>query len=105
MSKILNENNYSNEDCILIIRTILNKSKKLLSIVKQYNKLKNIDKVISNTRPPIFWKEKENVKKQALRWKIEDLNKKIYELNDVELLLKINSDNSLNILSNFIMSD
>ena len=105
LSKILNENNYSNEDCILIIRTILNKSKKLLSIVKQYNKLKNIDKVISNTRPPIFWKEKENVKKQALTWKIEDLNKKIYELNDVELLLKINSNNSLNILSNFIMSD
>ncbi len=105
LSKILNENNYSNDDCILIIRTILNKSKKLLSIVKQYNKLKNIDKVISDTKPPIFWKERENVKKQALTWKIDDLNKKIYELNDVELLLKINSNNSLNILSNFIMSD
>ena len=105
LSKILNENNYSNEDCILIIRTILNKSKKLLSIVKQYKKLKNIDKVMSNTKPPIFWKERENVKKQAVTWKIEDLNKKIYELNDVELLLKINSNNSLNILSNFIMSD
>ena len=71
LSKILNENNYSDEDCILILRTILNKSKRLLNIIKKYNETKNIDKVISNIKPPIFWKEKENVKKQVNKWKFK----------------------------------
>ena len=31
--KILNENNFNNEDCILIIRTFLNKTKKILKLV------------------------------------------------------------------------
>ena len=55
VSKILNENNYSNEDCILILRTLLNKSKKLLEIIKKNEQLKNIDQVLSSTKPPIFW--------------------------------------------------
>ena len=33
-AKILNENNYTSEDCILILRTILNKSKRLLGANK-----------------------------------------------------------------------
>ena len=55
VARILNENNYSNEDCILIIRTILNKSKRLLNIVDSYENNKNLDEVISTVRPPIFW--------------------------------------------------
>ena len=58
MAKILNENNYSDEDCILILRTILNKSKRLLNIIEKYNKDENLDEVISSFKPPIFWKEK-----------------------------------------------
>ena len=57
VSKILNENNYSNEDCILILRTLLNRSKRLLNIIENYKKTKNIENVIINLRPPIFWKE------------------------------------------------
>ena len=65
VSNILNENNYSSDDCILIIRTILNKSKRLLKIRNEVDNNKNIDQVISTIKPPIFWKEKEIVKKQA----------------------------------------
>ena len=104
VSKILNENNYSNEDCMLILRTILVKSKRLLNIIKKNNVIKNIDEVISNAKPPIFWKEKENVKLQVNNWKIEDLKKKIYQINEVETLIKKNSQNSLNLISDFIIN-
>ncbi len=104
VSKILNENNYSNEDCMLILRTILIKSKRLLNIIEKNNVIKNIDEVISNAKPPIFWKEKENVKLQVNNWKIEDLKKKIYQINEVETLIKKNSQNSLNLISDFIIN-
>ena len=104
VSKILNENNYSNEDCMLILRTILVKSKRLLNIIKKNNVIKNIDEVISNAKPPIFWKEKENVKLQVNNWKIEDLKKKIYQINEIEILIKKNSQNSLNLISDFIIN-
>ena len=104
VAKILNENNYSDEDCILILRTILNKSKRLLRIIEKNNKLKNIDKVIMETKPPIFWKEKDNIKKQVISWDFNDLKEKIYEINKVEYLIKNNSNNSLNIVSDFMVN-
>ena len=104
VSKILNENHYSNEDCILILRTILAKSKRLLSILEQYNENKNLDKIIANAKPPIFWKEKESVKNQVNSWKLNDLKNKMYKLNEIEILVKSNSHNSINLVSNFIIN-
>ena len=58
VSKILNENNYTDEDCILILRTLLSKSKRLMNIIERYNETKNLNEVISTIKPPIFWKDK-----------------------------------------------
>ena len=102
--KILNENNYSDDDCILILRTILNKSKRLLNILENYKKNENLDDVISKTKPPIFWKDKEIVKKQVNTWKLKDLKTKMYQINEVEALVKRNSKNSLNLVSDFIVN-
>ena len=104
VAKILNENNYSGEDCILILRTILSKSKRLISIIEKFEKEKNIDQVISSVKPPIFWKEKELVKKQATSWLLDELKKNKYKINEIETLVKSNSKNSLNIVSNFIVN-
>ena len=104
IAKILNENNYSNEECMLILRTILNKSRRLLEIIEQNNISNDIDSVISKAKPPIFWKEKENVKFQAKSWKIEELKKKIYEIGNIEILAKSDSNNSLNIVSDFVIN-
>ena len=102
--RILNENNYSDDDCILILRTILNKSKRLLDILEIYKKSENLDDVISKTKPPIFWKDKEVVKRQANTWKLKDLKTKIYQINEIETLVKSNSKNSLNLVSDFIVN-
>ena len=104
VSKILNENSYSDEDCILILRTLLNKSKRLLEIMKKNNDVKNIDKVMLGARPPIFWKEKESIKKQVNSWEICDLKDKIYKINEIEASIKKNSRNSLNIVSDFLVN-
>ena len=103
-TKILNENIYSDEDCILILRTVLSKYKRLINIIKKYNETKNLDEVIANNKPPIFWKDKDSVKRQANSWKINDLKEKIYQINEVETLIKKNSKNSLNLVSDFIVN-
>ncbi len=102
VSNILNENNYSSDDCILIIRTILNKSKRLLKIRKEVDNNKNIDQVISTIKPPIFWKEKEIVKKQAQSWSTNEVKDIIFKINDLEALVKKNTANSMLFVSNFI---
>ena len=102
VSNILNENNYSSDDCILIIRTILNKSKRLLKIRNEVDNNKNIDQVISTIKPPIFWKEKEIVKKQAQSWSTNEVKNIIFKINDLEALVKKNTANSMLFVSNFI---
>lgn len=104
ISKIFNENNYSSEDCIIIIRSLLSKSKRLINIMELNNITNNIDKVITSIKPPIFWKEKESVKKQVSSWNLEELKNKTYKINDIELLIKNNNYNALNIVSDFIIN-
>jgi len=100
---ILNENNYSSEDCIIIIRSFLIKSKQLIKLCKEMEKTKNIDNVISNFKPPIFWKDKEVIKQQIRNWSSKDVEELIYKINETEFLIKKYSNNSINILSNFII--
>ena len=102
VSNILNENNYSSEDCILIIRTILSKSKRLLKIRNQIDNNSNIDQAISNIKPPIFWKEKDIVKKQVQSWSTDEVKEMIYKVNDLEASVKKNSANSMLFVSNFV---
>ena len=100
---ILNENNFSNEDCILITRTFLNKSKKILKLSSEFEANKNIELTISKAKPPIFWKDKEITKQQIYKWKPENIKKLIYKLGEVELLVKKNINNSINLITDFIL--
>ena len=101
---ILNENNYSAEDCILIIKTFLIKAKRLNKLQNQTKDNKNIDQVITSFKPPIFWKDKEIVKEQIKNWSLKKVENLIYKINEIELLIKKNSSNSINILFDFIIA-
>ena len=101
---ILNENNYSSDDCILILRTMLQKVKRILKLKKEIENSKNIDQAISFFKPPIFWKEKEIVKQQTLNWTTKNAENLIYQINEIEILIKKNAVNSLNIISDFIIN-
>ena len=100
---ILNENNFNNEDCILITRSFLNKSKKILKLSNEFENNKNMDLTISSARPPIFWKDKEITKQQIYKWSPKNIKKLIYKLADVELLIKKNMNNSINLITDFIL--
>ena len=104
INKIFNENVFSVDDCILIVRTLLLKSKRLLEIKKMNNSNKNIEQIISNYKPPIFWKDKEIVKNQASKWSQKETENLIYKIHNIELMVKKNYYNSLNILSDFILN-
>ena len=101
---ILNENNFSFEDSIIIIRTFLIKTKRLMKLNQNLQENKNIEKTIINFKPPIFWKDKEMIKKQIKIWTLDKTYKLIKEINNIELNIKKNSINSLNILSDFILN-
>ena len=102
--RIINENNFSSEDCVSIIRTFLAKSKRLLLLKQMNNENNNLEKNISDFKPPIFWKDKEIVKQQFKHWTLESIENLIFFINDIELILKKNNINSVNILNDFILS-
>ena len=100
---ILNENNFNNEDCIMIVRSFLIKAKKLLALSKTFEINKNIDLTISSAKPPIFWKEKEITKQQIYKWKAINIQELIYSLSELELQIKKNINNSINLITDFIL--
>ena len=54
-------------------------------------------------KPPIFWKDKDVVKRQMTIWNKNNIRKLIRKINNIELLVKKNTNSSLNILRNFII--
>ena len=104
VNKIFNENVFSVDDCMLIIRTLLIKSKRLLELKKVHNTNKNVEEIISNYRPQIFWKDKEIVKNQVFKWELDEAEKMIYKINKAELDVKQNYSNALNIVSDFVLN-
>ena len=100
---ILNENNFSNEDCIIITRSFILKAKKLLDLSKTYEINNNIDLTIASAKPPIFWKEKEITKQQVQKWSSKNIKQLIYSLSETELQIKKNINNSINLITDFIL--
>ena len=103
--KILSENNYNPEDAIMIIRTFLSKAKKILKLAIQLEQNNDINKTINAAKPPIFWKDKEIIKKQLSKWKPEKIKDLINNLNDIELEIKKDYQNSMLIITNFIFEN
>ena len=102
---ILNENNYNAEDCIIILRTFLSKAKRIHKLAIELEKNHDINKTINSAKPPIFWKDKEIVKVQLKKWKSKKIKVLINKINDIELKIKKNYNNSILIVTNFILEE
>ena len=100
---ILNENNFASEDTILILRIFLIKLKRLLKIKSQVEMENNVENVIRNFKPPIFWKEKEILKKQVGILSYQNIKDLIVKTNNLELIVKKNPAISINLITNFII--
>ena len=100
--EILNENNYANEDTFFILRVFLQKAKKILSLLEKIENKSDIEKVISEHRPPIFWKDKPVIKKQLELWSYKKMSNLIQKLNHIEITIKKNNTLSIILMKNFI---
>ena len=104
LNKILNENNFSQEDCVLILRVFLSKLKRLQGLYLDPNIKTNIEKALSSYKPPIFWKDKEIVRQQIKILDIKKTKELIQKTNEIELIVKKNSAISINVTTDFILS-
>ena len=103
--KIINENNFSFEDCIIITRSMLYAANRLLKLIEKKNKTENLETLISSYRPPIFWKDKEMIKNQIKNWKLDNIKNLIFKINKIELVIKKNSTFALNIVLDFLVEE
>ena len=101
-SEIINESSYKLDDGIIILRTFLQRAKRLLNIYEKQDNNMNFDSLINDYKPPIFWKDKPVVKKQLENWSKSKIKDLINNINKTETYLKTNSSISLMLVFNFI---
>tara|TARA_B100000029_G_C17586390_1_gene961259 strand:+ start:567 stop:1586 length:1020 start_codon:yes stop_codon:yes gene_type:complete len=99
--KILSEIYMNAINQIYIFRILSKKIQRLLKIKESEDKFDNLDKMINESKPPIFWKEKPLIKKQLSIWNLNDLRNLITEINQTELLCKKNPNISKIIFFDF----
>ena len=106
LQKILNETNLSSDNTINIVRILLLRIKKLIKIkeiIKSNNQ--DIEKSLNSYKPPIFWKEKEIIKKQIDINSLDNLNKFTKIIFDLEKIIKKYPDNALKFMLNFLHTE
>ena len=106
LQKILNETNLSSDNTINIVRILLLRIKKLIKIkgiIKSNNQ--DIEKSLNSYKPPIFWKEKEIIKKQIDINSLDNLNEFIRIIFDLEKIIKKYPDNALKFMLNFLHTE
>ena len=102
ISEIINESNYKTQDGIIILRTFLQKAKRLLKLYEAQNENESFDNLINNYKPLIFWKDKPIVRRQLENWSKSKIKDLIEEINKTEIFLKKNSSISLMLAFNFV---
>ena len=101
-TEIINESSYKLDDGIIILRTYLQRAKRLLNIYEKQNNNTDWDSLINNYKPPIFWKDKPIIKKQLENWSKSKIKDLINNINKTEIYFKKNSSVSLLLVFNLI---
>ncbi len=83
----------------------MSKSKRVLLLSREFEKSKNIDKTLSSAKPQIFWKDKDITKQQIYIHNTKSLKNLIFKLSEIELNVKKNINNSINIVTDFILKE
>ena len=102
---ILNEKSSSLDDAILIIKNFLYKLKRLKNLKNEMINKKNLDQVVNDYKPSIFWKDKEIVKQQLEKFSLEKVNFLIKKVNNLEVQVKKNPQISNLLINGFIFED
>ena len=104
LNKTLGENNFLLDNFFILLKIFSKKIHRLLKIKILNRSENNIDQIFNQIRPPIFWKEKEDVKKQVGLWNEKKLNLVIKKINEIELNCKKNHELATNITLDFLLT-
>ena len=99
LNDIYNASGYYNE----LIPAIRFKVKRLIEILEYNEDETDISKKINNFKPPIFWKEKNEITIQLKKWKKSELIKLLKEIYNVELKCKEHYNISNIIFNKFLL--
>lgn len=79
------------------------KINKLLDIHEFNKNQNNVSLAVDSYKPPIFWKEKDLVKKQLTKWNKNELNTLLDKINEIEILCKLNHEIAETIFNKFLL--
>ena len=99
LNDIYNASGYYNE----LIPAIRFKVKKLIEILEYNEDETDISKKINNFKPPLFWKEKNEITIQLKKWKKSELMNLLKEIYNVELKCKEHYNISNIIFNKFLL--
>ena len=75
-----------------------------LYLAKLADRSGNSEEVINKFRPPIFWKDKEIVKKQINNWTISKIYNLLDDANNLEINFKKNYEFSNNLIFDIFLN-
>ena len=90
---------------IYYLNIINQRINKLKEIIKLKNENNNIETLVNNLKPPIFWKDKPVIIHQAKKWTEKKLNAALKNSYNVELKIKSNSFINKELLVKKLLTD
>ena len=102
-NQLLNSTVFDTDRSVFYIATINQRLLKLKEILKK--DFVNIEKSISEIKPPIFWKDKATFMFQARKWNTKKINNILNKTYNLELIFKSNSLISKDILIKKLLLD
>ena len=103
-NKLLSDTVFPQEKNIYYL-SLINQRLQRLKDVYNNNKGNNLENVVSNLKPPIFWKDKANFIAQVKKWNKSKINWMIKETHNLEIKLKTESGLNKNMLIKKLIVD
>tara|TARA_Y100001970_G_scaffold237377_1_gene297815 strand:- start:18814 stop:19809 length:996 start_codon:yes stop_codon:yes gene_type:complete len=104
VTKIINNDQFSKAESIILVRSFISRVKRLIELKKLFEEIGDINQAITKFKPPIFWKDKEIVYKQISSWSSNEIYKMLNDINMLELKFKKNYEISNNLIFDFILN-
>ncbi len=102
-NKLLGETNFEGEKIVLYLSSINQRLRKLSEIYRKSPT--NLEKGVSELKPPIFWKDKPNFVLQAKKWSLSKIKKIQQKTFNLEIKVKSNSLIDKNLLIKKLILD
>ena len=103
-NKLLNSTVIDQDRSVYYLSLINQRFYKLMEILR-IKKGNNFEDAVNNLKPPIFWKDKQNIIDQARVWNVNKIQIIFKELFDLEIIFKSNGNINKDLLLKKLLVD